>query len=82
MIHIQYGDTITYSVIPLEIPEAINGRRFKNLERLLDKQDITLPTLALLNGKVIEPFAPLDSTTTGDLKLIYEGITYHAKIGN
>jgi len=81
MIYITKTDTqIHYEVVHTELPEAVSTRRFKSLSTLLGKHDPNLPTLALLNNELIEPFAPLPLEAKGMLHVTYEGIPYVATI--
>ena len=76
MINIQKGDVITYNVSHLEMPEALSGRRFKNIEKvMMNKNDV--PTHVTIGGIVIEPFTPLSIDVTGLLEVTYDGVRYH-----
>jgi len=82
MIHITKTDTqLHYEVIHTELPEAIATRRFKVLSTLLGKHDPSLPTLALLNNELIEPFEPLPIDSVGMLHVTFEGIPYVTLLG-
>ena len=71
MIHITGN---TYTVEHPTIPDVVRSRRYKNLQKLLDGIDPSIPTHATFNDQLVEPFATPDGV--GTLRVIYQGVPY------
>ena len=74
------GNKLTYTIDPIVIPESLKGKHFPGINQQLAKIDPTIPTLAAIDEKLVEPFEPIHNSSKGMLIVHHEGVTYHAKL--